>query len=129
MEGINLPAFTLLARNNTNATMKLTHIFDAGSGFRVLNTTERSQTGLLTLEAGEATGAKPSTHEDSDQTLVVLKGELTAEIGGETAIMKDGDAVLVPAKTPHRFINTGQSRATTFSVYARPAFPPDKESR
>ncbi len=28
--------------------MKLTHIFEAGTGFRVLDTTERSQTGLLT---------------------------------------------------------------------------------
>jgi len=35
--------------------MNLTHIFAAGSGFRVLDTTERSQTGLLTLEPGEAT--------------------------------------------------------------------------
>ena len=108
--------------------MKLTHIFKAGTGFRVLDTTERSQTGLLTLEPGEATGEKPSTHHDSDQTLIVLKGELTAEIGGESARMKDGDAVLVPAKTAHRFINSGSSRATTFSVYARPAFPPDKQS-
>ncbi len=108
--------------------MKLTHIFEAGTGFRVLDTTERSQTGLLTLEAGDATGDKPSRHEDSDQTLILLDGELTAEIGDEKAVMKRGDAVLVPAKTPHRFINTGKSRATTFSVYARPAFPPDKKS-
>ena len=109
--------------------MRLTHIFEAGTGFRVIDPTERSQTGLLTLEAGEATGEKPSTHAESDQTLILLEGELTAEIGGESAVMKDGDAVLVPAKTPHRFINTGQSRATTFSVYARPAFPPDKQSK
>ena len=108
--------------------MNLTHIFAAGSGFRVLDTTERSQTGLLTLEAGEATGEKPSRHEDSDQTLILLAGELRAEIGDEKETMEDGDAVLVPAKTPHRFINTGKSRATTFSVYAKPAFPPDKQS-
>lgn len=108
--------------------MKLTHIFEAGTGFRVIDTTERSQTGLLTLEAGEATGEKPSRHEESDQTLIVLEGELTAEVGDEKAVMKRGDAVLVPARTPHRFINTGKARATTFSVYARPAFPPDKKS-
>lgn len=40
--------------------MKLTHIFEAGTGFRVIDTTDRSQTGLLTLEAGEASGEKPS---------------------------------------------------------------------
>lgn len=108
--------------------MNVTHIFAAGSGFRILDTTERSQTGLLTLEPGESTGEKPSRHDDSDQTLIVLAGELRAEIGDEKEVLEDGDAVLVPAKTPHRFTNTGKSRATTFSVYARPAFPPNKQS-
>jgi len=108
--------------------VRLTHIFEAGSGFKILETTERSQTGLLTLEVGEATGDKPSTHAESDQVLVVLQGELTAEVGGESEVLDIGDAVTVPAKTPHRFINTGHERAITFSVYALPAFPPDKQS-
>ena len=108
--------------------MKITHIFDAGTGFKVLDTTERSQTGLLTLERGEATGDEPSTHADSDQVLIVLQGRLTAEVGDETEWLDIGDAVTVPAKTPHRFINIGNERAITFSVYARPAFPPDKKS-
>ncbi len=108
--------------------MKLTHIFQAGTGFRVLDTTERSQTGLLTLESGESSSDDPSTHAESDQVLVVLQGELTAEIDGERAVMRDGDAVVVPAKTPHKFTNTGRDRAITFSVYALPAFPPDKKS-
>ncbi len=108
--------------------MNVTHIFAAGSGFRILETTERSQTGLLTLSPGESSSEKPSVHQDSDQTLVLLAGELGAEIGDEKFLLEDGDAVLVPAKTPHRFTNTGKSRATTFSVYARPAFPPNEES-
>ncbi len=108
--------------------MKLTHIFQAGTGFRVLETTECSQTGLLTLEANESSSDDPSVHEKSDQVLIVLQGELTAEIGEERALMKVGDAVVVPAKTPHKFINTGEERAVTFSVYALPAFPRDKKS-
>ena len=109
--------------------MKLSHIFDEGTGFMVLITTERSQTGLLTLDAGEASSDKPSVHEESDQVLVVLRGELTAKIGDETASMKEGDAVTVPAKTPHTFTNSGRERAVTFSVYAKPAYPPDKQSK
>ena len=108
--------------------MKLTHVFQAGTGFMVLETTERSQTGLLTLEPGEASSDKPSTHAQSDQVLIVLQGEVTAEIGGESGVMKVGDAVTVPEKTPHTFTNHGQERAVTFSVYAGPAFPPDKKS-
>lgn len=108
--------------------MKLTHIFQAGTGFKVLDTTERSQTGLLTLEAGESSSDDPSVHADSDQVLVVLQGEVTAEISEESAVLMKGDAVVVPARTPHKFINSGEERAVTFSVYARPAFPPDKKS-
>ena len=108
--------------------MRLSHVFDEGTGFKVLITTERSQTGLLTLEAGEASSDKPSTHAESDQILVVLQGEVTAKIGEESALMKRGDAVTVPAKTPHTFTNHGRERAVTFSVYAVPAFPPDKKS-
>ncbi|MEP7071427.1 MAG: cupin domain-containing protein [Verrucomicrobiota bacterium] len=105
--------------------MNLTHIFAAGRGFRILDTTERSQTGVLTLEPGESSSDKPSTHSESDQTLILLAGELRAEIGEEKTLLEDGDAVLVPARTPHRFVDTGKSLATTFSVYARPAFPPN----
>ncbi len=108
--------------------MKLTRIFQAGSGFKVLETTERSQTGLLTLEAGESSSDDPSVHQDSDQVLVVLQGEVTAEIAAESAVLKSGDAVVVPAKTPHKFSNRGEERAVTFSVYAKPAFPADKHS-
>ncbi len=85
---------------------------------------ERIALEALARQAGE----KPSVHKDSDQTLVLLAGELRAEIGDAKALLEDGDAVLVPAKPPHRFTNTGKSRATTFSVYARPAFPPNEQS-
>ncbi len=108
--------------------MKITHIFQAGTGFKVLETTERSQTGLLTLESGEASSDEPSVHSDSDQVLIVLQGEVTAEIEAEKGVLQKGDAVVVPAGTPHKFINRGRERAVTFSVYARPAFPPDKKS-
>lgn len=76
--------------------MYLTRIFEAGTGFRVIDTTERSQTGLLTLEP-EASNDDPSVNKESDQTLVVLEGELTAEVGSESAIMQAGHAILVPA--------------------------------
>ncbi len=104
--------------------MKPIHIFATGRGFRVLETTERSQTGVLTLDPGEASSETPSAHEDSDRTLILLAGELRAETGDEKILLEDGDAELIPATTPHRFINTGRSLATTFNVYARPAFPP-----
>jgi len=70
--------------------MKLTHIFQAGIGFRVLETTKRSQTALLTLDPSESSSDKPSRHADSDQVLIVLRGEVTAKIGEEIEVMKNG---------------------------------------
>lgn len=103
--------------------MKTTQLFAAGTGFKILQTTGRSQTALMTLEPGEASSEQPSVHDESDQTLVVLEGEVTAEVAGESETLQTGGVVLVPAETPHRFINRGAKRAITFSVYAGPAYP------
>lgn len=103
--------------------MKSTLLFEAGTGFKILHTTGRSQTALMTLEPGEASGSEPNVHHESDQALVVLRGEVTAEVAGETTVLQCGGAVLVPAGTPHRFCNRGPERAVTFSVYAGPAYP------
>lgn len=108
--------------------MKLTHIFEAETGFKILETTARSQTALFVLEAGESSSDEPSVHEQSDQILVLLEGDLRAVLGKEEAAMKAGDAVLVPAGTPHKFVNTGGRRAVTFTVYAGPAYPPRETS-
>lgn len=78
----------------------------------------------MTLEPGEASSERPSIHRESDQALVVLQGEVTAEVAEQTTTLQTSDAVLVPAETPHTFSNRGAERAITFSVYAGPAYPP-----
>lgn len=104
--------------------MKTSNVLSIRTSFEVLETTDRSQTAALALEAGEATSEKPNRHPESDQVLVVLTGELVGEIGGEKLPLKAGDSVIVKANTPHRFVNSGQARAVAFSVYAPPAYPP-----
>ena len=98
--------------------MKLTHIFEAGSGFKILETTKRSQTGLLTLEPGEASSDEPSVHDESDQVLVVLQGMVTGEIGRERKEMKVGDAVVVAAGTPHNLSIAARS-ARSLSAFTQ----------
>ncbi len=99
-----------------------TNIYRAGNGFKILHTTGRSQTASMILEPGESSSEKPNTHSESDQTLIVLEGLVTAEISGKRAEMTKGDAVTVPAGTPHKFTNEGSDRAVTFSVYSPPAY-------
>ena len=76
----------------------------------------------MTLDPGESSSEKPNTHRESDQVLIVLEGKLTAQISGKQTEMNKGDAVTVPAGTPHKFTNAGSDRAATFSVYSPPAY-------
>ena len=100
----------------------MTSVYRAGTGFKILHTTPRSQSASMTLDPGESSSEKPNTHSESDQVLIVLEGTLIAEISGKRAEMSKGDAVTVPAGTPHKFTNAGTDRAVTFSVYSPPAY-------
>ena len=76
----------------------------------------------MTLAPGEASSPQPSIHPFQDQLLYLVDGELAAEIGGERLHLKAGQLALVPAGTPHRFINTAATPARTLNIYAPPAY-------
>lgn len=101
--------------------MKLANIKDASAWFEVLQTGDEAQTAVMTLEPGKSSGAKQA-HEKSEQVLLLLEGELEAEIGDETGAMRTGDVALIPAGVKHRFTNKGQAKAVTFNVYAPPEY-------
>ena len=48
--------------------------------FKVLQTTKRSQTAVMKLGAGQSTGKEAKAHEGSEQILLLIEGELAAEI-------------------------------------------------
>ncbi|MGA9522785.1 MAG: cupin domain-containing protein [Myxococcaceae bacterium] len=103
--------------------MKIANIRKARSWFDVLLTARTTQVATMRLESGGASGESLNTHRESDQVLLVLEGEVDAEIGGEQRHLKAGDVVIVPAGTPHRFSNAGSQTALTFNVYGPPAYP------
>jgi mannose-6-phosphate isomerase-like protein (cupin superfamily) len=103
--------------------VNLANVSDAKDWFEVLQTTERSQTAVMTLEPDGQSGEELNSHPESDQVLLVLEGEVFAEVSGQTATMKKGDVVIVRKGKKHRFSNRTQQRAVTFSVYAPPAYP------
>ena len=102
--------------------MELANINDATDWFEVLQTSDKSQTAIMTLESGKSCGAKEG-HEHSDQVLLLLEGELEGEIGHEKATLKKGDVLLIPAGVKHRFTNRSDKSAITFNVYAPPEYP------
>jgi mannose-6-phosphate isomerase-like protein (cupin superfamily) len=105
--------------------MDLANIKDATEWFEVLQTSKRSQTAMMTLAPGDATGRKAEAHEKSDQILLMLSGKLSGVVGPEKVELKKGDVLLIRAGTPHRFRNPGRKSAVTFNVYSPPEYPPD----
>lgn len=90
--------------------------------WRVLHTTERSQVAIMILAPGEASSGAPSVHPKEDQLLYLIEGEVEAEVGGERRRMVAGQLAVVPANTPHRFINVGSVPARTLNIYTPPAY-------
>ena len=103
--------------------MNVTNIDKANAWFEVLQTGERSQTAMMTLASGDATGQKAEAHEKSDQVLLMLEGELTGEVGDERPHLRKGDVIIIPAGLKHRFVNRAKKPALTFNVYSPPAYP------
>ena len=103
------------------------NIYRAKEWFKVLQTTPRSQTAVMKLGPGQASGDEPEAHEASDQVLLLIEGELATEIAGARSRMKAGDVVVIPPRTKHKFTNRGDVPAVTFSVYSPPEYPPDEK--
>jgi len=107
--------------------MTISNIHDAGHWFEVLQTTRQSQTAVMVLTADHHSSEDLNVHKNSDQVLLLVEGELEAEIGGKKLAMRQGDTCIVPAGTPHRFENKSKLRAVTFNVYSPPEYPSNEK--
>jgi mannose-6-phosphate isomerase-like protein (cupin superfamily) len=106
---------------------KRANLYRANEWFKVLQTSRRSQTAAMTLGVGRATGETAEAHEKSEQVLLLIEGELAAEIGGQRSRMKAGDIVVIPPGVKHRFTNRGDRPVITFNVYSPPEYPPNEK--
>src|SRR5437660_9560612 len=51
-----------------------------------------------------------------------IEGSATITVGDETREVKAGGIVVVPAETPHRFVNSGDTVLRQIDVHASPTF-------
>lgn len=104
---------------------KRANIYQTKKWFKILQTIKRSQTAVMKLSAGQSSGEKPESHQGSEQVVLLIEGELSAEIGGKHFRMKAGDVVVIQPGMKHRFTNRGDQPVVTFNVYSPPEYPPD----
>jgi mannose-6-phosphate isomerase-like protein (cupin superfamily) len=102
--------------------MKVKNIRDTTDWFEVLQTSKRTQTAMMILKPGESSGSETEGHKNSDQVLLVLKGEVAGEIAEETITLHEGDVVLIPAGTCHKFSNRSSAEVVTFNTYSPPEY-------
>ena len=102
--------------------MDLKNIGDATDWFEVLQTGKRTQTAMMTLKPGQSSGTEPEGHKNSDQVLLVLKGKVEGEIADETITLHEGDVIMIPAGTKHKFSNQSSTDVVTFNTYSPPEY-------
>ena len=92
----------------------------ANSNFRqVVYTGQHAQLVVMSLGPNEDIGLE--THEFVDQFLRREKGEGKAILNGEEYVVKDGDALVVPAGVAHNVVNTSsQNPLKLYTVYSPP---------
>ena len=65
---------------------------------------------------GSTSGDFPPHRKGVEEHLVVESGELEATLGGETYLLREGDALFFEADVPHRFVNVGRGECSYYLV-------------
>lgn len=85
---------------------------------RVVFTSHYSQLVFMSLEPGEEIGME--VH-GLDQFIRVEKGSGKAILDGETHVLEDGSAIIVPAGANHNIVNTSTSEVMKlYTLYSPP---------
>lgn len=90
---------------------------------QVLFTGKHAQLVVMSLKPGEEIGNE--VHKNVDQFFRIEQGKAIFVFGGkERHVVKDGDAVMVPAGTYHNVINASEAtKLKLYTVYSPPNHP------
>jgi mannose-6-phosphate isomerase-like protein (cupin superfamily) len=102
--------------------MNVSSVCAAGEWFSVLQTSKNTQTAVMTLMPGQSSGPEMEAHKTSEQVLLVLEGEVLAELESRVKTLKAYDVILIPAGTKHKFTNQGKTKCLTFNTYSPPEY-------
>jgi len=101
--------------------MSIVNVFaHRGEFFHILQSSERSQTAVMTVAPGADAG--PAEVHDADQIVYVVEGEALVRLGGEEHKAGPGALVMIPAGTLHHVRNSGPTPLFFVTVYAPPEY-------
>lgn len=102
--------------------MKLIHTDKHHAFFKVLASTRSSQTAMMVLQPGEATGEPDNEHPQSEQWVFVVKGKGRAKVGKRSVSLKENSLLLIQKGEVHQIVNNGKTPLVTLNFYAPPAY-------
>jgi len=89
---------------------------------QVLFTGKHAQLVVMCLQPGEEIGNE--VHPNVDQFFRIEQGEAKFILNEkEKHVVRDGEAVIVPAGTFHNVINTGKGQLKLYTIYSPPNHP------
>ncbi|NOZ83025.1 MAG: cupin domain-containing protein [Euryarchaeota archaeon] len=78
----------------------------------------RLSVAIARLEEGCA--ARKHLHRESEEVYYIISGSGVVHVGGESSQVEAGDAVLIPANTPHFAVNTGRGELVILCASSPP---------
>ncbi len=107
-------------QNMTGYVDNIEKVTLANTNFRqVVYTGQHAQLVVMSLKPSEDIGLE--VHQTTDQFLRVEQGEGKVVMNGVERLIKDGDAIIVPAGTEHNIINTSSERdLKLYTIYSPP---------
>ncbi|MBU0514929.1 MAG: cupin domain-containing protein, partial [Proteobacteria bacterium] len=76
---------------------------------------------LTMLEPGTSNAEQPMSH-PGDEAALIIQGECWFELGEEGFSLKEGDAIYIQEKAPHRFTTAGSVALIIVSAISPPGF-------
>jgi quercetin dioxygenase-like cupin family protein len=92
-----------------------------GMSFEFVGEKEGAPISAYIVNAKPGEGPPLHTH-PYVEVIFMLEGRATVTIGDQTREAKAGDIAVIPANTPHRFVNSGETVLRQIDVHASPKF-------
>ena len=103
------------------AFLDLAQLPFVGMSYDFVGETHGAPFSAYLVEAQPGQGPPLHTH-PYVEVAFTIEGSATITVGNETREVKAGGIVVIPAETPHRFVNSGDTLLRQIDVHASPRF-------